>query len=260
MNIRLLGITLLVLLMIGGLVAGTFAQAIERVLTIPMHQHMGQKIPIAAKTTSVITTPSTGVAANILAQDMFQRANQPLWGTATDTRMWDGDANNANDQNIFSITNKMGQIANGHGAFNALLGQATSQAEVLMNGSINHFNAGAVNLGVVLRWQDTNNWYKMMIDGTNIVLLKRINGKSTILATAPFAAKGGRMYALRFRVVGATLFAKVWSSTLAEPANWMITVTDTDLSSGQMGIRVLLQQNSIVQITSFIAIVANSGM
>ncbi len=258
MNIRLLGITLLVLLMIGGLIAGTFAHAIEYTLTIPMHTR--QNIPIATKTTPVIVTTGAGTVSNVLAQDTFQRANQPLWGTATDTRMWDGDANNANNQNVFSITNKMGQIANGQGAFNALLGQANSQAEVLMFGSINHFNAGAVNLGAVLRWQDTNNWYKMMIDGTSVTLLKHINGKSAILAAAPFAAKGGRVYALRFRVVGATLFAKVWRGTLAEPANWMITVNDTDLLTGQMGIRVLVQNETVVHIASFVATTANSGM
>ena len=258
MNMRLLGISLLVLLLIGGLIAGTFAHAIEDTLTIPMQT--SHNIPIAKKSTPGSRTPSVGTAETILAQDMFQRADQPLWGTATDTRMWDGDANNVKNQNVFSITNKMGQIANGQGAFNALLGSANSQAEVVMLGSINSFNAAAVNLGVVLRWQDTNNWYKMLLDGKNVTILKRINGKSTTLATAPFVATAGSVYALRFRAVGATLFAKVWLNTLAEPANWSITVNDTDLSSGQMGIRVLVQKQTIVHITSFVAIAANSSM
>jgi len=41
MNIRLLGITLLVLMIIGGLVAGIFANSIERALTVPAHANGG---------------------------------------------------------------------------------------------------------------------------------------------------------------------------------------------------------------------------
>lgn len=262
MNIRLLGITLLVLMIIGGLVAGVFANSIERSLTVPAHAMPAMPaIPIAKGSMSTATTPTTttNALATIIAQDTFQRPNQPLWGTATDTRMWDGDANNANNQNVFSITNGAGQITNGQGTFNALLGTATSNAEVRMQGSLNSFD-GTVNLGVVLRWTDKNNWYKLFIDGKSVVLLKRVNGVSTTLATQPFTAKDGRAYTFRFRVVGAMLFAKVWRSTLAEPANWAITVNDTDLTTGQPGVRVLVKNNTVVTVTSFVATLANSGM
>ncbi|GAC1394023.1 MAG: hypothetical protein NVS4B11_33850 [Ktedonobacteraceae bacterium] len=262
MNMRLLGITLLVVMMIGGLVAGTFAHAIERALTVPAHvTQIASPLVVTKKTTPVAVMPVTGAPVdNVLAQDLFQRADQPLWGTATDHRAWNGDANSAPHQNVFSIVNMVGQIANGQGTFNALLGSVHSNAEVMLRGSLNHFNAGAVNLGVVLRWQDTNNWYKALIDGTNVVVLKRVGGATTRLAAVPFPAKDGKVYTLRFRAVGATLFAKVWRSTLAEPAQWTMTVNDTDLTIGQTGIRVLVQQETIVQIASFIAIAAKSGM
>lgn len=258
MNIRLLGISLLVIMIIGGLVAGVFANSIQHALTVPARAM--PVIPVVKGNMPKATPASTtNVPANVIAQDMFQRPNQPLWGTATDTRQWTGDANNANEQNVFSIANKTGQIANGQGTFNALLGTATHDVEVLMQGSVNRFD-GTVNLGAVTRWTDANNWYKLFIDGTNVVLLKRVNGVSTTLATQPFAAKGSRFYNFRFRVVGAMLFAKVWRSTLAEPVNWTMTVNDTDLTTGQPGVRVLVKNNTVVNMTSFMTTLANSGM
>ncbi len=261
MNLRLLGISLLVLLIMAGLVAGIFTNSIQSALTLPMHAMPAMPVIPIGKGNMPQSTPTTAtnIPANVIAQDMFQRADQPLWGTATDTRTWAGDANNANEQNIFSITNKVGQIANGQGTFDALLGDATSNAEVLMQGSVNSFD-GTVNLGAVLRWNDKNNWYKLLIDGTNVELLKRINGVSTTLATHPFAAKGGRSYNLRFRAVGAMLFAKVWRSTLAEPTNWTLMVNDTDLTTGRSGVRVLVKNNTVIHVTSFVSTAATSGM
>ncbi len=261
MNLRLLGISLLVLMIIGGLIAGIFTNSIQRALTIPARAMPAMPIIPIVKGNMPQSNPTmaTNTPANVIAQDMFQRPDQPLWGTATDTRTWAGDANNANEQNIFSISNKTGQIAHGQGTFDALLGDATSNVEVLMQGSVSHFD-GTVNLGVVLRWNDKNNWYKLLIDGTNVELLKRINGASTVLATQPFVAKGGKSYNLRFRAVGAMLFAKVWRSTLAEPTNWILMVNDTDLTNGQPGVRVLVKNNTVIHVTSFVTTVANSGM
>lgn len=274
MNMRLLGITLLVIMIIGGLVAGVFANGIQRLLTVPATPaHAVQGIPIARGNTPgtqkppvnpvTAKTPVAGgqpIGGVVVAQDTFQRTDQLLWGTATDTRSWESDANSPNNQQVFSVTNMMGRIANGQGTLNAVLGPANSNAELVMSGSLNHFAQGNVNLGVVLRWQDTNNWYKLLIDGTNIMLLKRVNGVTKQLATAPFPATGGKLYSLRFRIVGAVLFARGWSSTHAEPANWTLTVNDTDLVTGQAGIRVRVRNDTVVNIASFVVTIANSGM
>jgi hypothetical protein len=56
------------------------------------------------------------------------------------------------------------------------------------------------------------------------------------------------------------LFAKVWRSTLPEPANWTLMVSDTDLTSGQPGVRVLVKNNTVIHVTSFVTIAATSGM
>jgi hypothetical protein len=170
--------------------------------------------------------------------------------------MWEGDANNTALQ-VFSVTGGMGKIIGGQGAFNALLGSAANNVEVVVTSTLNRF-AGGANLGVVVRWSDANNWYKALIDGAHLSILKRVNGASTVIATMPFDAQGGVAYTIRFQTVGATLHARVWRSGAPEPTQWMLTTTDTNLTSGRIGVRVVVQNGIEVRITSFLATTASS--
>jgi hypothetical protein len=75
----------------------------------------------------------------------------------------------------------------------------------------------------------------------------------------PFIAQSGRVYAIRFQSIGAMLFAKVWRNDLTEPTNWMIVTSDMDLTNGQSGLRVVVNQGTVINITSFLAISAQMG-
>ena len=183
-----------------------------------------------------------------LSQDTFQRANQSLWGTASDGHTWAGEANS---NSIFSINNNAGQVASGTGPHSAVLGPVTSNAEVLFTGSVNNFTGA--NVGAVLRFTDTNNWYKAYLDGTTLVVQKKVGGTNTIIGTASFAATSGTSYSLRFRVVGTSLFAKAWASNTTEPTGWTVTGTDSSLSSGSCGLRAQLASGVVVTYTSFLA-------
>ena len=255
MNKRLLVMTILGIFTVSGLIAGLFEGSIERALIVPM----AAKVAAMTRTNPARPTPTPTMTTNVLAQDTFQRQDQTLWGTASDMRQWEGDANNPNDSAIFSIANATGQIAHGQGTFNAVIGQASTDEEAMLTGQMNQFTNGA-NIGVVLRWQDVNNWYKAYINGTHLRIIKNVQGTSSIVSTVSFQAQDGVLYALRFRVVGAMLFAKAWQNGTPEPANWMITTNDTSLNSGQVGIRVLTNQDNVVTITSFKATVANGTM
>ncbi len=260
MNGRVTAITVLVVLIIGGLIAGLFMGSIQNALTLPMVQAMmsgnsgnqtGQttKPPAHSVPPTVIPAKPTPVQTAMLAQDLFRRTDQPLWGTASDGQTWGGDANTLP---VFAVTNATGQIANKAGTFNAVLGAASPDVEVVLNGMVNHF-AGGANLGAVVRWTDGNNWYKALIDGDNLTLLKRVHGTTVQIASVPFTAQGNTPYTLRFRIVGTTIFAKVWLSSATEPANWMIVITDTAITMGQAGVRVLLQHDTVVTVFSFVA-------
>ena len=164
--------------------------------------------PSPTVTTTPTMTPSPSpTPGTTLAQDTFQRPNQAHWGTASDGQSWGGDANSAS---VFSIVNNTGQVSNGSGIFNAVLGPVATDAEVLFSGSMSSFSNS--NLGAVLRWNDTNNWYKAYISGTTLVVQKKVNGTTTIIGSASFAATAGTSYTLRFRVVGTTLSTRVWQT------------------------------------------------
>ena len=189
-----------------------------------------------------------------MAQDTFTRANQAYWGKASDGLTWGGDANS---QSPFSIKNNVGQIANGSGPYNALLGPTATDAEVLFTSSISSFSNN--NLGAVLRWQDSNDWYKAYINGTQLVVQKRVGGTTTTLSQVNFTAAVNTLYDLRFEVVGTTLYAKAWAAASTEPSTWAITTMDSSLASGQCGLRLQVLSATSASITSFEAINPANG-
>ena len=274
---RFIGITLLGILIIGGLLASFYSKAIEQALTLTPGKNtssratgIGPKMPTASPTAIVLLATATQTAqmlkATILAQDTFQRADQALWGAASDGQSWEGDANKLTVFSIAGSNHTWGQIANNRGnqgqgeqIYNALLGPASENVNLVVSGSVNLFRLNA-NFGVVLRWKDVNNWYKALIDGSDLVVLKRLNGVTTQLGALRFTALSGKTYTLHFRAIGATLFASAWQSDQSEPAHWMIVVSDMSLVSGQGGVRVVLENNTVIHVASFLETVANSGI
>src|SRR2546421_1862921 len=273
----LIGIILIGMLIIGSLIAAFYSQTIERALTSPPGKSMSSrstgmmpKMPTVSSTEMVPPATPTQAAqilqATILAQDTFQRADQALWGAASDGQSWEGDANKLTAFSIAGSNHTRGQIANNRGnqgqgeqIYNALLGPASENVNLVARGSVNLFSPN-VNFGVVLRWQDVNNWYKVLIDGSDLVVLKRVNGVTTRLGASRFTALGGKTYTLHFRAIGATLFASAWPGDQPEPAHWMIVVSDMSLVSGQGGVRVVLQNNTVIHVASFLETAANSGI
>jgi hypothetical protein len=258
MKIRWIGIILIVICMLGGLIAGIFSHSIEAALrmplmakgdqTAPTSTRQGTAIPVGTAKPSMPSTP-TAEGVTTLAQDTFKRANQVFWGTASDGRQWAGDANSIE---VFTIAGGVGQVDHAQGTFNAILGPANTNIEIVFSGIVNQFvQGGKVNMGGVLRWTDANNWYKGLIDGSKLQILKRVNGKTTSLGSVPFNAQGGTSYTLRFRAIGAALFIKAWQSNQPEPNGWMLTMMDTTLSKGFGGLRFLMQNGSVITVTSF---------
>src|SRR5258707_9552977 len=69
----------------------------------------------------------------------------------------------------------------------------------------------------------------MYVIGVTVVETCNVKISTTIMGSVSFAATAGTSYTLRFRVVGTTLYARVWQTGTTEPTNWLITVTDTSL-------------------------------
>jgi hypothetical protein len=197
-----------------------------------------------------VTASPSATSLSILAQDTFQRPDQPLWGTAADGQSWEDDANAPKNGQIFFIAGKEGVITHTQGTLNAILGPVSTNVEVMAKGSVSHFGE-TINFGVVLRWTDSKNWYKAFIDGTHFVLLKRVGGVTTQLGVQPFTAQGNTLYTVRLRAIGAVLLTKVWPTAAMEPPGWILNITDTSLTTGQGGVRVLVQRDVIVHLVTF---------
>jgi len=219
-------------------------------LAIPPSGGTGTPTPTA--TTPTITPTSSPVPGTSLGTDTFQRANQSHWGTASDGQTWAGDANTVS---AFSISGNTGVVSNGGGtSYNAILGPTSTDEQVVVTGSLSSFSNS--NFGPVLRWTDNNNWYKAYIDGNSLVLQSRISGNFSTMNHVTFAATAGTSYTIRFQVVGTALSAKVWATGTTEPSAWMVTATNSTLTSGYCGIRILTQSGITATFTAFQATVA----
>lgn len=260
---------LLVLCVLGGLIAFMFTPAIAATLTVPTPpgtnpatgDNGAQPRPIFSATGTVPATkaastpvpqptaPANGIVT--LAQDNFQRPDQAFWGTSSGLRLWGGDANT---NPTFAIVNHAGQISGSQGqsSLQAIMNVASPDAEIIITGSVSQFDArGSSNLGVVLRWQDANNWYKALIDGNNVQLLKNVNGKIAVLASQAFKATNDTSYDLRFRILGSNLFARAWADGQPEPATWTLMKADTQLANGVGGIRIKVVSGVQIRVTAF---------
>jgi hypothetical protein len=78
-----------------------------------------------------------------------------------------------------------------------------------------------------------------------------MDGMQIPLQNVSFPARAGALYTFRFRAVGAQLSAMVWPTGQPAPAEWQISAADNALSSGQAGLRVMVQNGTQARITAF---------
>jgi hypothetical protein len=265
-----IGLIVFGLIVLLDLITARYSAQVQSALTLPhvTFSNNGLQVPFMkpAATTGASSTGKTGTAttpvattapatvttnpvlpANVLARDSFQRPNQQFWGVASDGQSWAGDAAKAP---AFAIVNHSGQVIGSSSAiYDSVLGKPVADSEVLVSGSVSSF--ADANMGVLLRWTDGNNLYKVFIDGTNLTVLKKANGTFSNLQSTPFAARSGASYTIRARVVGMSIMARAWQTGQAEPSNWMLIVTDNALTSGYDGLRLIVQTSVTITITSF---------
>jgi hypothetical protein len=269
-----IGLIVLGLILLLDIVTARFSAQVQSALTLPhaVFNNSGLQVPAmkpvastiasttskttaaptstrVATTTATATTTTSLPPTNVLAQDTFQRPDQQFWGMASDGESWSGDATKAS---TFAIANHSGQVmGNSSAIYDSVLGKPVADSEALFSGSISHFTAA--NMGVLLRWTDGNNLYKVFIDGTHLTAIKKVNGAISNLQSVPFTAQDGISYSLRARVVGTSIMARVWQTGQTEPSTWMLIITDNGqtLTSGYDGLRLIVQTGITITITSF---------
>jgi hypothetical protein len=240
------GLLLLIVLLFCDGLAGLFAPQIHADLSLPLS--------VAQRNTGIsafMVAPPIS-SQSVLAIDTFQRSNQTYWGNATSGQTWLADANTARN---FAISQQAGVISVAQNATcNAVLGPVVTNSEVTFSASLNRY--GPSTLGAVLRWSDPNDFYKVMLTGQNLIVVRAVDGMVTPLQEIPFPVRNGAAYTFRFSAIGSQLSAMVWPTGQPAPLNWQISLVDSALTSGRAGLSVLAQDRTQAQITTFMEVEA----
>jgi hypothetical protein len=211
------------------------------------------RTPITAPQ-AVQSTPSSPNDNVTTQQDTFNRVNHAgSWGPQWQVSSTEGDTQAFSVQpgNVAEIQASNTIDSSFYTAIFNNSSASTQDATITFN--LQHYSQQQKNAGIVLRWQDPNNYYKAYINGQFLVILRSIGGQKTLLRFVQFTASDDVLYSLRFRVAGNhQLMAKVWPTTSgSEPTSWMVSVNDNTFSSGQAGVRAMLTGGDVVQVTRF---------
>ena len=92
--------------------------------------------------------------------------------------------------------------------------------------------------GVVARYDPaTGYYYKAELYDNNLRIIKVGSNGSVVLGTTTHTPTGNDY--VEFYLKGNVLKAKVWSATAAEPVNYQLSVTDSELTTGKVGLSLL---------------------
>jgi hypothetical protein len=250
---RMVAVQLVAQLADGGVATAAGSVAIQPHQQVPLDLAFGAETNLDGGVPDLVTFDLAGadLLEHLIASDTFMRANQVFWGTASDGQSWGADANTMAPP--FAISGKTGLLTSGAAgvSYSGTLGPTAVDADVLVSGDLDVVNQSC-NFGPVARFVDGGDFYKAYLDGVDFVLQRNVGGVKLVLGAVGKPIVPGSVWNIRLQVQGTTLNARAWLSTSAEPSGWDLTATDAALSSGQVGIRALVNACQ-VQIRSFTA-------
>lgn len=233
------GLILLVVLLLCDGIAALFVPQIKAGLSLAPAVN-GQSLTIATPIVAAMGSQP------VLASDDFKRSNQTNWGVAPDGQFWLADAQKTDS---FSISEDKGIIKASAGFRCGVLGPVVTDSEVLFAASLSSYNQS--DLGAILRWNNANDFYQVVLNGQGITLSRVVNGMETPLDIVPLTPRAGASYTFLFRAVGSQLSAMVWPTGQPAPANWQISLADSALTAGRAGIGAFMQAGTQVQVSNF---------
>jgi hypothetical protein len=199
----------------------------------------------------------TGIAP---LTDTFTRTTTNGWGTSPAGDVWTTANGSVSD---YDVNSGLGRHV--HNSVNVtrhtLFPAPSANVDIRTDWNCSAAATGATNnVYVMARYTDTTHLYFAHVriettGGISLMLRKRNVAETQLGATITtgMTHSPGTLYTLRFEVVGSTLRAKVWLKSSAEPANWQITATDTDLTAvGSVGFRSFLGAASTATLPVYI--------
>ena len=112
---------------------------------------------------------------NVLSHDTYSRsANQTYWGTASDGNTWGSDASSNSHFSITGCTSAcIGSVSGGGSGFDGTLGASATDMDVTGTMSTGSFTSSG-SIGLIARFTDSNNYYKAGLNGTQLVITKKL--------------------------------------------------------------------------------------
>jgi PKD repeat protein len=226
----------------GATATHTYAAAGSYTITLTVTDNRGG----TGTATKAVT--ATAPAANAIAQDAFERTTANGWGTADIGGAWtlSGGATS------FSTGNGVGQQVAAAGATKtATLPSVTStrsDATVTISAD-KAATGGGIYYSAIGRMIGSADYEaRVWVKAGGAVQLQLLQGSTTLQAAniTGLTALAGDKLKVRVQVFGTsptTVRAKVWAAAGTEPANWMLTATDSTAAlqaAGTVGLRTYI--------------------
>ncbi len=178
--------------------------------------------------------------------DLFARANQSGWGTASN-----GDTYTTQGSGTFAISSNTGTIT-GNSQTHAQLGTKTGADQSV----VVEFQVGntATQVGAEARYTNsggTVTCYRARLSSNVLTLDKRVSGTLTTITTASFTTSINTKYRIRLVCVGTMIEARVWASSGSEPTTWLVSATDSAIASGGAAVSSNVNSGDTAAVTFF---------
>lgn len=179
-----------------------------------------------------------------LVEDSFTRSVTDSWGTTDSGHSWSAGGGDDVDYDVVSTYGRHVLTSANISRRSTIVGD-TEAADIRCALTTNVLSTGGSQYGgPMVRYLDTNNLYEARVEfdtsnGISMTLRKRISGVDSVLGTwtTSFTHVAGNYVWVRLRAEGTTLKAKIWQDGSVEPDQWHIVATDSDRSTGRIGVR-----------------------
>ncbi|MFC8515472.1 hypothetical protein [Streptomyces sp. NPDC057257] len=173
--------------------------------------------------------------------DTFTRTNSTSWQSADSGQAWTASGGASGDHYTQGSRGVHRMTAASAPIIDTVVVSGVDH-DVRMSVSTDQLATGADQfVAAVARYTDTSNMYMAQLQfatsaAVTLTLRKRVAGVETTLGTYSSGVGAshtalGRFY-IRLQVAGSTVRCRAWAAALAEPAVWLLSVTDTSLTTG----------------------------
>lgn len=176
--------------------------------------------------------------------DAFGRTSASSFGSADTGGAYTLTGGSASNYNVSSGMGRITVASTDTNRYATLGGLSASDCDIYVTTAVSAVATGASLLNAIAaRWTDVNNTYRAEVtfttSGTVDARIRSVVGGSSsslVLVSGVASYSAGTLVRCRFQVIGTTLRMKVWLAASAEPTGWSCVATDSNLSSGNIGV------------------------